>query len=242
MLKQFLAPLILALGFHGVVMGLFLIEWPQDEVNRVSQAPLFISAALIQPTAPEIEPHQQKPPRAPKSKPGVKPVAVAPKTTPKVKVDPKKTQVLPIEPIAVEPATPPAPINPVKNEPLAPIQDQAMDALMAAVTEEIGRQAVTNDEQILAYIGQVQRDIVSRWSRPPSARNGMQAILRVRLVPTGEVIDVSVEQSSGNEAFDRSALLAVERSERFQVPSDPSLFEKNFRSFTVLFRPEDLLL
>jgi len=66
--------------------------------------------------------------------------------------------------------------------------------------------------------------------------------LRVRLVPTGEVVDVGVEQSSGNEAFDRSALLAVERSARFQVPSDPNLFENNFRSFTVLFRPEDLLL
>ena len=69
-----------------------------------------------------------------------------------------------------------------------------------------------------------------------------RVVLRVRLVPTGEVVDVGVEQSSGNEAFDRSALLAVERSARFQVPSDPKLFENNFRSFTVLFRPEDLLL
>ena len=122
---------------------------------------------------------------------------------------------------------------------MVPAQNKAADALMAAVTEEIGGQAVTNDEQVLAYIGQIQREIVSRWSRPPSARNGMQVVLRVRLVPTGEVVDVGVEQSSGNDAFDRSALLAVERSERFQVPSAARLIEKNFRSFTVLFRPED---
>lgn len=242
MLKQFLAPLILALGFHGFVIGLFLIEWPQDEVNRVSQAPLFISAALISPKASETKPSQPKIPPPPKSKPVVKPAAAASKTKPKVKVGREKKPAQPIELIAVEPLPQPAPIDPVKRELSDPIQNQAVDALMAAVTEEIGRQAVTNDEQILAYIGQIQRDIVSRWSRPPSARNGMQAVLRVRLVPTGEVIDVGVEQSSGNEAFDRSALLAVERSDRFQVPSDSSLFEKNFRSFTVLFRPEDLLL
>ena len=227
MLKQFLAPLLLAVGFHALIISLFLIEWPDDEVLRVAEAPLYISAALVMPDAPEKKVGQQKTPKPVTSKP-------------KLKTDQEKKVVKPVVPILVEPAPLPAPVDSVKRESLA--QDEAMAALMAAVTEEIGRQAVTNDEQILAYIGQVQRDIVSRWSRPPSARNGMQAVLRVRLVPTGEVVDVGVEQSSGNEAFDRSALLAVERSARFQVPSDPNLFEKNFRSFTVLFRPEDLLL
>ena len=237
MLKQFLAPLLLAVGFHGLVIGLFLIEWPDDDVLRVAEAPLYISAALVTPDVPEKKVSQQKPA---KSKPVVVPPTLKPKPKPKPKADQEKKVVKPVAPIVVEAPPLPAPIDSFKREPLA--QDQAMDALMAAVTEEIGRQAVTNDEQILAYISQVQRDIVSRWSRPPSARNGMQAVLRVRLVPTGEVVDVGVEQSSGNEAFDRSALLAVERSARFQVPSDPNLFEKNFRSFTVLFRPEDLLL
>jgi TonB family protein len=236
MLKQFLAPLLLAVGFHGLIIGLFLIEWPQDEVIRIAEAPLYISAALFTPDAPEKKANQPKTPKPAKAKP----VVASPTFKSKPKADQKNKGVKPVAPMRVEPAPPPVPIDPVKREPLA--QDQAMAALMAAVTEEIGRQAVTNDEQILAYIGQVQRDIVSRWSRPPSARNGMQAILRVRLVPTGEVVDVGVEQSSGDDAFDRSALLAVERSARFQVPSDPNLFEKNFRSFTVLFRPEDLLL
>ena len=233
MLKQFLAPLLLAVGFHGLVIGLFLIEWPDDDVLRVAEAPLYISAALVTPDVPEKKVSQQKPAKS-------KPVVVPPMLKPKPKADQKEKVVKPVAPIVTEPPPPPVPIKSVKREPLA--QDQAMAALMAAVTEEIGRQAVTNDEQILAYIGQVQRDIVSRWSRPPSARNGMQAVLRVRLVPTGEVVDVGVEQSSGDDAFDRSALLAVERSALFQVPSVPNLFEKNFRSFTVLFRPEDLLL
>ena len=42
MLKQFLAPLLLAVGFHALIIGLFLIEWPDDEVLRVAEAPLYI--------------------------------------------------------------------------------------------------------------------------------------------------------------------------------------------------------
>ena len=236
--KHFLVPLILAIGFHALVVGLFLIEWPQDQVDRVSQAPLYISAALIGPNASKIDRDQD----TPRSKAVVNKPAAESKVKPKVKIDQEKVPIKPVKPVEAAPVPALAAIKPIQNDPVVPAQNKAADALMAAVTEEIGRQAVTNDEQVLAYIGQIQREIVSRWSRPPSARNGMQVVLRVRLVPTGEVVDVGVEQSSGNDAFDRSALLAVERSERFQVPSASRLFEKNFRSFTVLFRPEDLLL
>jgi colicin import membrane protein len=105
-----------------------------------------------------------------------------------------------------------------------------------------GQLAITDDEKAQAYVAQIQRDIVQNWSRPPSARNGMQAVLRVFLVPTGEVVDDIVEEYSGNESFDRSALLAVNKTDRFIVPRESRQFERNFREFTVLFRPEDLRL
>jgi len=108
--------------------------------------------------------------------------------------------------------------------------------------DQEGQLAITDDEKAQAYVAQIQRDIVQNWSRPPSARNGMQAVLRVFLVPTGEVVDAIVEESSGNESFDRSALLAVNKTDRFIVPRESRQFERNFREFTVLFRPEDLRL
>ena len=108
--------------------------------------------------------------------------------------------------------------------------------------EDNMRLAVTDDEKAQAYVAQIQRDIIQNWSRPPSARNGMQALLRVFLVPTGEIVDVFVEESSGNAAFDRSAMLAVNKTERFLVPSESRQFERNFREFTILFRPVDLRL
>ena len=108
--------------------------------------------------------------------------------------------------------------------------------------EDNSRLAVTDDEKAQAYVAQIQRDIIQNWSRPPSARNGMQALLKVFLVPTGEIVDVVVQESSGNNAFDRSAMLAVNKTERFLVPSEARQFERNFREFTILFRPMDLRL
>ena len=60
--------------------------------------------------------------------------------------------------------------------------------------------------------------------------------------PTGEVVSVSVLKSSGNGAFDRSAINAVEKAGSFpELQNLPSReFEKTFRRFRLLFRPEDL--
>tara|TARA_Y100000031_G_scaffold154769_1_gene203480 strand:- start:11045 stop:11782 length:738 start_codon:yes stop_codon:yes gene_type:complete len=113
---------------------------------------------------------------------------------------------------------------------------------LAILDEQEYRRAITDDEKAQAYVAQITRDIIKNWSRPPSARNGMEAILRVFLAPTGEVANVSVLESSGSEAFDRSAMLAVQKAEGFLVPTDARQFERNFREFTVLFRPEDLRL
>ena len=116
------------------------------------------------------------------------------------------------------------------------------ELIMALKVEEDSRKAITNNERAMAYVAQIQREIVQNWSRPPSARNGMEALLRVILIPTGEVIDVKVEDSSGSDAFDRAAVLAVTKARRFVVPRNSQIFERDFREFTVLFRPEDLRL
>ena len=52
---------------------------------------------------------------------------------------------------------------------------------------------------------------------------------------------MTILESSGNSAFDRSAEVAVRKVGRFEVPKETRLFEGNFRRFTLLFKPEDLL-
>jgi len=84
----------------------------------------------------------------------------------------------------------------------------------------------------------------SKWSRPPSARNGMQVTLSIQLVPSGEVVSVNVVESSGDNAFDTAAIQAVKRVSRFNALAEIEnrLFEAYFRELNLLFKPEDLLL
>ena len=99
----------------------------------------------------------------------------------------------------------------------------------------------TNEQIAVSYQAKIYEQVRKKWRRPPSARNGMQAKLLVELIPTGEVVSVTVVESSGLVAFDRSAEQAVMRSGRFEVPDESRLFEEYFRKFFFLFRPEDLL-
>jgi len=103
--------------------------------------------------------------------------------------------------------------------------------------------AETEAEQVMAYTA-IIHDLVQRnWSRPPSARNNMTVVIRIRLVPTGDVVDVEIVRSSGDAAFDRSAENAVRAVGRFRelASMPPRMFERNFRSLLLTFRPEDLL-
>jgi colicin import membrane protein len=70
----------------------------------------------------------------------------------------------------------------------------------------------------------------------------MEAVLAIQLVPTGEIVSVSVLRSSGSVAFDRSAINAVEKAGSFPELRNlpPREFEQTFRRFQLLFRPEDL--
>lgn len=120
-------------------------------------------------------------------------------------------------------------------------QQQAEEAARQAEAQAAA-QAAAQDE-VAGYTA-IIHDLVQRnWSRPPSARNGMTAVLRIRLVPTGDVIDVEIVRSSGDAAFDRAAEDAVRAVGRFRELSSmpPRLFEANFRSLLLTFRPEDLL-
>lgn len=100
------------------------------------------------------------------------------------------------------------------------------------------------DDKLLAqsYSMLIRQRIEENWSRPPSARNNMEALLTIQLIPTGEVIDVVVSKSSGSRAFDRSAMQAVKKVRQFEELQEmPSrVFEKDFRKFKLLFKPQDL--
>ena len=103
--------------------------------------------------------------------------------------------------------------------------------------------ATSEFEMIQSGTAIIQQTVQSVWSRPPSARNGMRAILQIRMLPTGELIDAVITESSGDLAFDRSAENAVYSAAPFrELQALPiKLFNENFRSLSLIFQPEDLL-
>lgn len=104
--------------------------------------------------------------------------------------------------------------------------------------------AQEEDDRVAAqsYEGLVRQRIMENWHIPLSARNGMIAKVVVHFLPTGEINTVALYKSSGDAAFDRSAVLAVERVGKIEELQqlEPRVFDKFFRKRIIKFRPEDL--
>ena len=124
------------------------------------------------------------------------------------------------------------------------IQDR-QDQLAAQIANEM--QAIEDQENqalISTYTSWIDQRIENSWQQPPSARNGMVVKLSVSLVPTGRVASVDIVESSGDAAFDRSAVQAVHRAEPYSRLTElsPELFDEEFRHFLFIFNPKDLRL
>ena len=233
-----LRPALVSILLHVLIIYLMTVNWSgsEREIVRTKPAPKVINARLVD--VSEFRPKPKpKPKAAPKAK--TKPVV---KAKPKPKPKPKPV---------VKPKAAPKPKPVVKEQPKPEprITEQELAAiaradLARAVAEEeqAAEATATAAEMAASYASLIQQTVINYWSRPPSARNGMEALLAIQLIPTGEVVSVSVLKSSGNTAFDRSAMNAVEKAGSFpelqQLPAGE--FEKTFRRFRLLFRPEDL--
>ena len=120
------------------------------------------------------------------------------------------------------------------------IERQRQAEEVAVIAAEAAR---TEFELVQSATALIQQALQQVWNRPPSARNGMRAILRIRMLPTGELLEASITQSSGDSAFDRSAENAVYSASPFaELQNLPiNVFNTNFRTLTLIFEPEDLL-
>ena len=117
-------------------------------------------------------------------------------------------------------------------------QRQAEEVAIAAAEA-----ARTEFELVQSATALIQQALQQVWNRPPSARNGMRVILRIRMLPTGELLEASITQTSGDFAFDRSAENAVYSASPFaELQNLPiNVFNTNFRTLSLIFEPEDLL-
>ncbi|MCY4426623.1 MAG: cell envelope integrity protein TolA [Halieaceae bacterium] len=217
---------------HLLLLSAVTLNWSfrqKDSVQPVMQ-PKHIVAKLVAAPRPAPAPRRQ-------------PVVARPEPAP---VTPKPS-VKPAQPQRPKPKPKPAPEVTPRPEPQTLSTEEqtalARRELALAVAGEADRLEQSSDEAMAnRYIALISNTVQNHWSRPPSARNGMVVELVIQLIPSGEVVSVTVARSSGLLAFDRSAVNAVQKAARFpelqQLP--PRVFERSFRRFRLLFKPEDL--
>ena len=220
-------PALVAVLVH--LLFVFALEggWTTASPTITAQ-PQVVQASLVSLSKPK-----------PKPKPKSKPKAVEPKPEPKPAPTPApQVEAPPPAPVVEQPESAP---EVSQEERLAELQRELMAGFedLPDADEQLPNEEVNEVQQVA---GLMQARITQNWRRPPSARNGMEVLLIISLVPTGEVVGISVSSSSGSTAFDRSAIAAVERVARFPEVTVLSIsdFERYFRRFPLRFKPEDL--
>jgi colicin import membrane protein len=128
----------------------------------------------------------------------------------------------------------------------ADAERKAQEQAEAKRREELARQRAAAAEkaaQTVADVGAYIRTLTEdNWRLPSTARNGMTATVRIHFFPSGEVDLAEIIKSSGDMAYDRSVLQAIERVGQYELIAsvDPITFERNLRRVLIEFRPEGL--
>ncbi|NNJ93798.1 MAG: cell envelope integrity protein TolA [Halobacteria archaeon] len=109
--------------------------------------------------------------------------------------------------------------------------EAALKAQLAAEEERARAQSA-----LAEFIPYIQERIQRNWLRPVGSPAGLSCLVKVRLIPGGDVVSVSVVRSSGDSVFDRSVESAVLKASPLPLPEDANLF-KHFREINFNFDP-----
>ena len=114
-------------------------------------------------------------------------------------------------------------------------QREAEQALQAQLAEEESLARATS--ALSEFIPYIQEKVQNSWLRPAGSPRGLRCVIRVKLIPGGEVVGANVVKSSGDALFDRSVESAVLKASPLPLPADPALF-KHFRVIDFNFSPD----
>ncbi|MCY4282669.1 MAG: cell envelope integrity protein TolA [Gammaproteobacteria bacterium] len=119
-------------------------------------------------------------------------------------------------------------------------EEQRRKAAEAAELERQVEAQRAQDQKTLQNIVEQIYLVVSRNFNKTGLPKGLEGVLSVQTIPGGEVISVTINESSGNEVFDRRAVTAVQTASPLPLPADPALFDRlRLRKFNFKFAPRD---
>lgn len=112
-------------------------------------------------------------------------------------------------------------------------QDPAYFESHTGAGRKVLRTATTEDE----YLRIVEETIDLNWLAPSTAMEQGMVVAKIRIKNNGEVSDITIETSSGDQTFDTSARQAIAQSQPFQ-PFPPTM-QKAFIDIAYRFIKQD---
>jgi len=125
------------------------------------------------------------------------------------------------------------------------VEDKKAAALAELLSEDVGHQQAVADtagDEVAGSLDDLFKRLVQQsWVLPPTARRGMNAELRVEMLPDGTITNASIIRSSGDRSFDDSAVAALRNIGRIPEMQqlDRATFDRMYRQRTLIFDPEN---
>ena len=114
-------------------------------------------------------------------------------------------------------------------------RQQAESELQAQLAAEAEANAARAAGLLDQYMLMIQSHVKRFWDRPLSARQGIECVVNVVQLPTGDVVSAKVAQCNGDEAVRRSIENAVLKASPLPKPPSQAVFS---RTFTLTFAPD----
>jgi len=238
-----LAVIILIIIFSYSNIKIFTFGSAVKSMQQVQ----IVNATLVLPKPSHskvITPNPPAPaPPAPPTKTPSQKIVAKPKPTPSPKAEkptPKKLEHAKKAPIVQKKEKQKKSSSSIQNQQvLQKLKALGLSSIQKAVDTKqkeaaTAAQAAKNLTLQQKYMGLIQQTIRSNWINQFNPSETLTATLQISLDKTGKVLSVTISKSSDSQAFDRQAILAVEKSSPLPLPPDPDL-AKDFMNLTLPF-------
>jgi outer membrane biosynthesis protein TonB len=96
---------------------------------------------------------------------------------------------------------------------------------------------ISTQSEVLKIAAKIRAEYEFLWQKPKNLSEDLFVKVLISIAPSGEVVKYEILNKSGNEVFDRSIRIALDRISSFDFIKNISRndFEKNFREFNLQF-------
>ena len=96
---------------------------------------------------------------------------------------------------------------------------------------------ISTQSEVLKIAAKIRAEYEFLWQKPKNLPEDLFVKVLISIAPSGEVVNYEILNKSGNEVFDRSIRIALDRISSFDFIKNISRndFEKNFREFNLQF-------